>query len=157
MRTFCDPDVPGECFATTATSAGISSDPSDLPDTDVPDNEDGSTDTASDESGTEVEVTLAQLTAGPALPLEIIQNPDLAGQPLYDPNDPQSTAPFYNSNYWELLLEYYRKLYGDFGDDDWDEEDIEWCTCTASYAGYPPPPPWIDMTYRCWCSDPGAK
>ena len=51
----------------------------------------------------------------------------------------------------------YGQLYGDFEEDDWDDEDIEWCTCTASVPpGYPPPPAWMDMTYRCWCSDPGA-
>jgi len=35
-----------------------------------------------------------------------------------------------------------------------DPNDPVSCTCTASVApGYPPPPPWMDMTYRCWCSD----
>jgi hypothetical protein len=38
--------------------------------------------------------------------------------------------------------------------DDWDDEDLEWCTCPAKVPPrYPPPPPSMDMTYRCWCSD----
>jgi len=42
---------------------------------------------------------------------------------------------------------------------DWDDDDDEdWCWCRATLPpGFPPPPPWMDMTYRCWCSDPGAS
>jgi hypothetical protein len=41
---------------------------------------------------------------------------------------------------------------------DWDEqEDEEWCWCEASVPpGYPEPPPWMDLYYRCFCSDAGA-
>ncbi len=93
-----------------------------------------------------------------SLPLDLVQNPELAGEPLYDPNEPASVAPFYNNDYWEQLMSYYQDLYGGNEDDDWDDEEIEWCTCTASVPpGYPPPPPSMDMTYRCWCSDPGAR
>ena len=80
-----------------------------------------------------------------SLPLDVVQNPEKAGEPVCDPNTPGSCAPLYNEEFWK---EY----------DEWDEdENIEWCTCIAEVPpGYPPPPPSMDMTYRCWCSDPGA-
>ena len=109
------------------------------------------TDTGTD--GDSVNGQLEELAAY-SLPPEFVQNPELAGEPLYDPNEPASVAPFYNNDYWEQLMSYYRDLFGSDEDDNSGDEDIEWCTCTASVPpGYPPPPPWMDMTYRCYCSD----
>ena len=159
VRTYCDPAVEGSCdpYTTLATSAAVLSDPAEETEADqdsAQDGEGGEDDQGGDSQGEDSSLTLS--VAGVSIPLELVQNPELAGEPLYDPNIPAETAPFYNNDEWEQLIAYYRSLYGDFEDDDWDDEDIEWCTCTASHAGYPPPPPWMDMTYRCWCSDPGA-
>ncbi|MCJ7733300.1 MAG: hypothetical protein MUP11_02025, partial [Anaerolineales bacterium] len=90
------------------------------------------------------------LNTGTSLPIEVVQNPELAGQPLCDPNDQASLENLYNEDFWESQAEWV--------DDDYGDEDIEWCTCTAAVPpGYPPPPSSMDMTYRCWCSDPGAS
>ncbi len=44
-----------------------------------------------------------------------------------------------------------------WADRDDDDGDVEWCWCRATVPpGFPPPPSWMDMMYRCWCSDPGA-
>jgi len=152
VRKYCDPDIPNDCDEYLNSSldqlAGLGEliGPADT----EPESESASD---SQDDG-ESENSQPDETASYSLPLELVQNPERAGQPLYDPNEPATVASFYNSIYWDQLMSYYRELYGDFEEDDWDDEDIEWCTCTASVPpGYPPPPPWMDMTYRCWCSD----
>ncbi|HDD62270.1 MAG TPA: hypothetical protein ENF22_07080 [Chloroflexi bacterium] len=148
VRKYCDPDIPHDCDQYLTTSldllAGLGEmiGPTDLSSV---------TDTGTD--GDSVNGQLEELAAY-SLPPEFVQNPELAGEPLYDPNEPASVAPFYNNDYWEQLMSYYRDLFGSDEDDNSGDEDIEWCTCTASVPpGYPPPPPWMDMTYRCYCSD----
>jgi hypothetical protein len=65
-------------------------------------------------------------------------------QPGCNPNISGDCDKFYSPDAWKKFEE----------DDD---DDIEWCWCRAKVPpGWPPPPPWKDMYYRCWCSDPGA-
>ena len=45
-----------------------------------------------------------------SLPLELVQDPVQAGQPLVDPTQPQSLRKFYNPDFWGVY-------------DDWDDED----------------------------------
>jgi hypothetical protein len=60
-----------------------------------------------------------------------------------DPNSPGDCVSLYNEAAW--------------ADRDDDDDDVEWCWCRAAVPpGFPAPPPWMDMFYRCWCSDPGA-
>jgi hypothetical protein len=161
VRAYCDPDLAGDCdpflvsgldqLAALAEMAGPDLPGSSGSEGSETDGEGNPGDEGADESSNE------DSESQYALPLELVQNAELAGQPLYDPNDITATSQFYNPAYWQRLMEYYRSLYGDFEDDDWDDEDIEWCTCIASTAGFPPPPPRMDQTYRCWCSDPGAR
>lgn len=151
VRTYCDPDLAGDCDQYLLTPAeqldllAAQMGPA------APDSQAGepSQSPRSTQPGEEITFTY---------PLELVENPELAGEPLFDPNQPAELSPYYNSTAWDELTQTYQDLYGDFGDEDWDdEEDIEWCTCIAKVPpGYPPPPPWMDMTYRCWCSDPGA-
>lgn len=157
VRTYCDPDLPGDCdqYLLTASEQLVL-----LAEQMGPTSE-STKETSAAEEGTSPEAASSPAeetgfeTMG-ALPLALVQNADLAGQPLYDPNQPASLEDFYNADAWEQLLQYYQELYGD-DDDDWEDGEEEWCTCTAKVPpGYPPPPPWMDMTYRCWCSDPGA-
>ncbi|RLC97867.1 MAG: hypothetical protein DRI65_18890, partial [Chloroflexota bacterium] len=148
VRKYCDPDIPNDCDQYLTTSLDLLAG---LGEMFGPTDSSSGTDTATDgESETGQLEDLATFS----LPLDLVQNPELAGELLYNPNEPSSVAPFYNNDYWEQLMSYYRDLYGSGEDDDSDDEDIEWCTCTASVPpGYPPPPPWMDMTYRCYCSD----
>jgi len=65
-------------------------------------------------------------------------------QPGCNPNIAGDCDRFYDPNAWKR-----------FEQDD--EDDIDWCYCRAKVPpGWPPPPPWMDMYYRCWCTDPGA-
>jgi hypothetical protein len=138
IRTYCDPDVEGDCYNSLVSSTTQLSGVSGETDTSDP--------AASDETTQETETSEPEQLAGVSLPLELVQNPELAGQPLYDPNDPESTKPFYNEEFWQSQP-------GIIDDDDMDD-DSGWCTCTASVPpNYPPPPPEMDMTYRCWCSE----
>jgi len=148
VRKYCDPDIPHDCDQYLTTSLDLLAG---LVEMIGPTDSSSGTDTGTD--GDFVNGQLEELAAY-SLPPEFVQNPELAGESLYDPNEPASVAPFYNNDYWEQLMSYYRDLFGSDEDDNSDDEDIEWCTCTASVPpGYPPPPPWMDMTYRCYCSD----
>lgn len=63
-------------------------------------------------------------------------------QPGCNPNIAGDCDRFYQPSPWK-----------DFDD----EDDIRWCYCRAKVPpGYGAPPPWMDMYYRCWCSDAGA-
>jgi hypothetical protein len=64
----------------------------------------------------------------------------LAQEPLCDVAVPGDCGRIYNADL--------------FMDDFDDEEDIAWCWCRAKVPpGWPPPPPGMNMYYRCWCSD----
>lgn len=64
-------------------------------------------------------------------------------QPGCNPNIAGDCARFYDPDAWKNFEE--------------DDDEAEWCWCRAKVPkGWPPPPPWMDMYYRCWCSDPGA-
>lgn len=158
VRKYCDPAIPNDCDEYLLSSLDQLAEIGEM---NWPTDTSSSADTDSGTStgtgfGGESGNSQSDQMAFYAIPLELAQNSELAGQPLYDPNESTMLAQFYNNDYWEGLLAYYRSLYGEYGDDRNDEEDIEWCTCTASHEGYPDPPPWIDPTYPCWCSDPGA-
>ncbi len=160
IRTYCDPAVAGDCdqylLSSVEQLAALAEQMGPSVDAAGAETEGAAAQTqTTGTSGGEDAAPLEELP--PTLPLELAQNSELAGQPLYDPNDPVSVEPFYSGDYWNQLIQYYKDLYGDYGGEDGGDENIEWCTCTASHAGYPDPPPWMDMTYRCWCSDPGAK
>ena len=65
-------------------------------------------------------------------------------QPGCNPNIAGDCDKFYDPDAWKQF-------------EDKDDDEIEWCWCRAKVPpGWPPPPPWKDMYYRCWCSDPGA-
>lgn len=71
-----------------------------------------------------------------------------SSQPGCNPNIAGDCDRFYKPDSWKPADQ----------DGDGGDGDISWCTCTAAVPpGWPPPPPGMDMTYRCWCSDPGAS
>jgi hypothetical protein len=150
--------VVGDCdeYLTSNAVALVSGSPTDQvsgSDTETDTGTDTGTD--EDEAGQSSDTGTDQSTSNgdsfiTTIPIDLVQNAEKAGEPLIDPNDPGSCEPFYNPLFWIQ----YDLLNADSGDDWEDEDDIEWCTCTASVPpNYPPPPPWMDMTYRCWCSD----
>jgi len=150
IRTYCDPNVAGDCDEFLASNAVVpvsgSETETDTSEGTVTDQDDAgqNSDTGTDQS------TSSEDSFITTIPIDLVQNADKAGEPLIDPNDPVSCEPFNNPLFWIQ----YDLLNDDLGDNLEGEDDIEWCTCTASVPpNYPPPPPWMDMTYRCWCSD----
>ena len=148
VREYCDPDIPNDCDQYLTSSLDLLAELGEMA---GPSDTGSGTDTESDGASGNDQI---EESAAYSIPLEIVQNPELAGEPLYDPNEAASVDPFYNNDYWEQLMSYYRDLYGGDENDALNDEDTNWCTCTAAVPpGYPPPPSWMDMSYRCWCSD----
>lgn len=63
-------------------------------------------------------LAISSLNALEALPLDLVQNLDLAGQPLYDLNDQPSQEPFYDADYWQSIMEYFWDLSGGYNEED---------------------------------------
>lgn len=126
VKTFCDPEKPGDCDRYIIETAA--------------------TDEAAD--GTSTTTISAATNEQSSITTELATDAARAGQPLMNPNDVTGCLIFMNADWW------LGQAAAAGVQDDFDDEDIEWCRCRASVPpGYPAPPPWMDMTYRCFCDE----
>jgi hypothetical protein len=138
VRTYCDPTIPGDCERYLVDTA-IGEPP-------------GEDEPPQRQDGTEIwGDVLFSFYLPSSIPVSLVEDAARVGEPVMNANDPATCQPFVNLEFWNETVE---RAGGGFTEGDFDDDDIEWCTCRASVPpGWPPPPPWKDMTYRCFCDE----